>query len=421
MDILFSVHIKNEKQARTCQRLLDLISLQNKVDVLISNNKYKREIETQYKCFFNLDLIKSNRYDLVLIFNKIGLVQIKQFVRLEKLPVIYLLNATDIEQEYPNDLNWLSKVVLLNPIQNFPQALFQKDEVIPLQVPPRFFDTQEYEIRNRKKPKLLVSIESDNLLYSPLYQLIPLLNTLQEFEIRVIHEGMPARKIANTNISFIRNTNIDFKGIINKSDIILGSGTIIHEAISNCKPCIIVGERGYGGILTPECLSFQFDTGFQGRIGGYIGEYIPGKLVREKIKDILEMDIVEINNLLNENREFIYKKCSMIEGQLNGLLECIVNRTSGINNRLKETNLWFNKALEFSPLTKEDQFALVDKITRKVYCSFDKEGTEIIKFFKRGCLVKEAMVKSGYKEEPELFTDFIHELIKDKILLTDGS
>ena len=90
-----------------------------------------------------------------------------------------------------------------------------------------------------------------------------------------------------------------------------------------------------------------------------------------------------------------------------------------IQQNQKRLQLWLNRAFEFTPLKEEGQFALVDKTSKKVYCGFEEEETEIIKLFLKGCLVTEAMVASGYEQEPLLFKGFIKELVNDKILIAD--
>ena len=292
--------------------------------------------------------------------------------------------------------------------------------MVPIQLPVVFSKAKSFEIKDKKRPKILINIEHRNIQYSPLYRIAPLLNTLANFEIKILpgHKALP--KIFNPHISILNKCKANVEKPVGESDVVIGSGNGIRQAISLCKPCIVVGERGYGGTITPESFELQNKNGFQGRVGGHLNEHLPGKLILEDVLDLLEWEQEKVNELVNGNWQLLKKENDRLQKQIGNLFENVVKGHQLLNGQIGKASLKLSGAFQVAPVSKEI-FNLTDSLTRKVHSQIEKEEADIINLFKGGSTIKNAMMQSGYEEEPELFNDFVKELVNEKILLVDGS
>ncbi len=420
MDILFSAHIKNTGQDNVVKAILELLSNQkNKPVVFLKEDKYPNTVPKEYQSIHELKQLPDNKYDLILAYNKVGLEQIKAFAGKSGTPVIYMVNASDIEKEYLDDTSKFSRIILLGPLQDFPQALLHKEVMVPLKLPVPICKANSFGFKDKKRPKILIDIEHRNIQYSPLYRIAPLLNTLPNFGIKILSsQALP--KIFNSHIGILDRDKSDVEKLIDESDIVIGSGNGIRQAISLCKPCIVVGAGGYGGIITPEIFELQNKNGFQGRVGSYLNEHLPEKLILEDILDLLEWGNERVDRIVQANRQLLKRRNDLAQKQLNSLIEKVIKEHQLLNGQIEQVGLKLSGAFSIAPFSKE-KFILTNIQTQQVHSQIEKEEAEIINLFKQGRTVKDARMKSGYEEEPEVFNGFVRELVNEKILLVHGN
>ncbi|MFD2902557.1 hypothetical protein [Sphingobacterium anhuiense] len=127
------------------------------------------------------------------------------------------------------------------------------------------------------------------------HQIVKIFNTLPQFRLNVYGRPSDRRKLEpyfNSNISFI---NIIKEDLYFQDDGVLLSSSLnaLHAAVSGI-PVIIVGDKGFGGILLADNLFDHLESGISGRLGGYLGEEIPGNLVFQEINSIFALSESEI-------------------------------------------------------------------------------------------------------------------------------
>ena len=179
-------------------------------------------------------------------------------------------------------------------------------------------------------------------------------------------------------------------------------------------------KGGIGGIITPENFGLQNKNGFQGRVGAHLNEHLPGKLILEDVLDLLEWEQEKLNELVNGNWQLLKKENDRLQKQIGNLFENVVKGHQLLNGQIGKASLKLSGAFQVAPVSKEI-FNLTDSLTRKVHSQIEKEEADIINLFKGGSTIRNAMMQSGYEEEPELFNDFVKELVNEKILVVDGS
>lgn len=417
MNVLFSAHVKNREEARICTAILESLKrLGNNLIVLKEENICSGGLSDSFKTYH----VKNGQQqclDLILTYDKAGLDQIEAFTRTNNTPVIALLNACS---DYIADYNQIDKVVLLNKPVDYPSILFQSEQVFSWKIPCFFNPNVNYQIKKTRKHKILVDMNGKGSCFSPLYQIIPCLNKLLNYDISVISDIVNLSKMLNENIKVIKDRDADIEHLIEESDIVIGCGETISKTIAFGRPVIVVGERGFGGLITKETFQQQYQNNFQGRIGGEQGEYIPEKLFLDSIFDLAEWQSEFVNIIIQENWELLKHESIKQEKAFNDFLQQIIKSHKQIKDDLENINLKLSINWELVPFSKGN-FSFVNALTGHLHCHFEKEEAEIIELFRKESKVRKALEEAGYKEEPRLFLDFIRVLVNEKILVPSGN
>ena len=61
---------------------------------------------------------------------------------------------------------------------------------------------------------------------------------------------------------------------VNEAGLIIGARGISYEGLLQRKPVIVVGEYGFGGLVTPDTLHEQYNNYFRGKINGIKAESV---------------------------------------------------------------------------------------------------------------------------------------------------
>ena len=71
---------------------------------------------------------------------------------------------------------------------------------------------------------------------------------------------------------------------IHEAGLIIGARGIAYEGVLQRKPVIVVGEYGFGGLVTPDTLHEQYNNYFRGKINGIKAEYFSLERLEEEIR-----------------------------------------------------------------------------------------------------------------------------------------
>ncbi len=110
------------------------------------------------------------------------------------------------------------------------------------------------------------------------------LSSLSNVELSVAGSGSYFDQLRSEAPGFVKCLGYiaDMPEIINKADIVIGTGRGVREAMACGKPAIALDACGYGGLVTPETIGPLEYHNFSGRSGG--------KLTEEKfLQDILKI------------------------------------------------------------------------------------------------------------------------------------
>lgn len=93
---------------------------------------------------------------------------------------------------------------------------------------------------------------------------------------------------------------------VNKAGLIIGARGMAHEGILQRKPVIVVGEYGFGGLVTPDTLHEQCSNYFKGKINGIKEEYFSLERLEEEIKRGFTLTFQELQMMSNQTIRFLH-------------------------------------------------------------------------------------------------------------------
>ncbi|SMO70983.1 hypothetical protein SAMN06265379_105178 [Saccharicrinis carchari] len=422
MNILFLGHIRTDDDANMLNTILGVLARSGSEPTLaLRKNRRINLTDNSLSAIKQLTFSEPNKlklahYDLMLTYNTTGSGQLKALAKRNDIPTVCMMDAQTFAKEYPMNQRHVNKLVLITPPRNFPAMLLQQDIVFPWRIAVTIPAFKKYRLNNSNKPRVLVIIHHQNLFFSPFYQIAPWLNKLLNFDIKVVSDNMALRKMLNPNIKVIAQKGIDIDHLIAETDIVVGSSNAALKAIALGKPVIVAGERGYGGLLNRENFLVQYHNHFQGRIGGELGEHIPEKLLMDNVLDLLEWGSERVNKMVKENHQLLKKESAKQEKALLDFLQRTVNTHEQLKNDFWTMKLKLSGAWQLLLLT-QDKYVLNNIQTGYVHSHFEKEEAEIIHLFGKGIEMKKALTASGYEEEPEMFAEFVQDLVHEKILV----
>ena len=102
------------------------------------------------------------------------------------------------------------------------------------------------------------------------------------------------RALANAFPPFVRVVpEKDGLAVFKKSHLVVASGQDAVCALAVCKPCVVLGDCGLGGLVTPANYEQLQSVSFSGRKGGCPGEFVPIDLLETEIRTVFSSDCKE--------------------------------------------------------------------------------------------------------------------------------
>lgn len=218
--------------------------------------------------------------------------------------------------------------------------------------------------------KFDIYVNTGEFLYadSALFKILRTLNRLTQLKIDVCSKNESIKHLANANICITDSSN-DIENHVRQAKIVIGSGYAVLFAIKHHKPFIVLGERGYGGIPTPNNIVQFYNEFFQGTIGGRLDGALPENLVYE--------DIVSIRNNMT-----IQDSSSALSQELQKNRVRLINRIKLVvaqNQNADFDNLVFNT--DYTILQGNSKYWLLNRYTRFLERKLDPTEWTILKVY----------------------------------------
>jgi|GEM_PF-6680610 hypothetical protein len=350
--------------------------------------------------------------DLMLVYSSFLTKNLVITIEKLQLPVILVVEASRLFNISCGDHSQFSKVLILKDTAGRKwSGIYTDSEVGFLNIP---FVLKEIisGTCNKGTKKILVAFDG-KCQQELLTAVSPALNNLSNYEISVIGDSRFTRKILNMNIRIVSKASLTES--IRSSDIVIGNSFNMLFSVLLGKPAIVVGETGFGGLITPERILKQYNCFFSGRIGGDYGELIPAALLLEDIYTISEMQDQEINTLITSNLESMQHQSLICEERLNGIIEKIHRDHSKVREDITECKLVAVNDYSYSRLGNDEVLVSVAWNNHAIGL-IDETEFSIIQQYRSGAAVSDAIKEGKLSVNESEYRIILCNLIKDKLL-----
>ena len=83
-------------------------------------------------------------------------------------------------------------------------------------------------------------------------------------------------------------------------DYIIGAGITAYEGVLRRKPVIVVGDYGFGGLVTPDTFRKHYNNRFRGKINGARGESFSLENLEKEIHKGFNLTFQELQMMSNQ-------------------------------------------------------------------------------------------------------------------------
>lgn len=308
-------------------------------------------------------------------------------------------------------------------IPNLYRVFTNNFQDVPLSHKPIFFEyltfpaIEQLAITKTKNAKILSNSISigyipSNSFYS-LIQIIRFFNLHPKFRFNIYlnysdYESL-LKNISNENILF-SDYCVDnlIKG---NHDIFISSGPGISDLLFLERPILIVGSKGYGGLLSMKNFNQHIDCDFSGRIGGDENEPIPEQLL---IKDIDEC--LKLYDEAPATGYNLFKYClPIVKNKLAIKLRPIeVLVSTRIYNNFTSAVPLMDKAVKLVKLgSKSDEYALLNGFN-KIVLRLNNEDIKCLRYINGKNSFDDICTMTGVSDKSQIY-HFLDKLIDYKL------
>lgn len=308
------------------------------------------------KCGFHIiDAIPSiAKCDCILLYETYMLDAVIKQNKIYNLPIVCCLRNSDVAANY-NKLN-------AEKIDFF--FLFEdraKNNIFPFQkLSSSFFMPFdcEYKVTNAMKgiPKSVYVNIGETASLEMTLQLVRLFNQLTSWNIIFQTKYKQLSSVFNGNIKIVNNKE-DIQLLIQQSDVVAGTGYAALYAILCNKPCIVVGEKGYGGLISKDNLKEQYRSFFQGRIGGRYMEMLPNNLI---VEDLRTTDVDNYDGICG----LLFQFSEQLQNDLKQALNELVRLRKMVDNQFMSIVLVFNS--DFTVFKGNDRYWIMNRYNKQM-------------------------------------------------------
>lgn len=240
------------------------------------------------------DISNNVKYDCIICINGNSYKYLrKKGIDISNTPIIYIYCAKDSFKEFPYCYSRFTEILCIQDGTNTFSLNYSFIKKIRI---PLLSNNNNVNCRN-------IIIGGDDSLLVRISKTINTIDALFD-NLIVISNTNIVRRFLNKNIVHINGVRNDISEQLLNAKVVIGSGDIIARAVSMGISSIVVGEEGYGGVITETNFNFFHRTGFNGRVGGSYFEYIPEDLIIAELKDFLNTgsdSLKEITKGININ------------------------------------------------------------------------------------------------------------------------
>lgn len=350
-------------------------------------------------------------YDLILVQNSFSFVYYKKLLkRYVKCPVLFIATTLDLKSyvaPFENLFGILNMSGVSLSAWGIPEEI-QLHLNYPVEQVVNFYFYEQ-------KPEVC------RIVYCPTG------NTVAENDVKLLtflRRTNALLTIVSDEYACLRNAFPPFVTVVSRSSwfsaykqahLVVASGSEAVQALALCKPCVVMGDYGLGGLVTSDNYVQLQSVHFKGRKGGSFGESVSPVLLESVIRKVFAFDRREDVLALQKQVLAIYGK-HVFKTKLLQEIERITNMSTYMNNRQKR--LLLKPCL--SSLFAVEELDGKSYLKRGLICfeELDQEMIDLLEQCDGTMSVQELAERNGYnREDLEILWSNLYELWKEKLIL----
>ena len=197
--------------------------------------------------------------------------------------------------------------------------------------------------------------------------------------------------------------------------MVVASGQDAVCALAVCKPCVVLGDCGLGGLVTPANYEQLQSVAFSGRKGGCPGEFVPIDLLETEIRTVFSSDCKEEMLALRKKVLAVYGM-DCFSTSLTGEVE----RITALSARLKRRKGRFELKPFRSSVFRVEELDGKMYIMRGLQCLGEIEGemAGLLKQCDGTVTVSDLIGRNGFEpEDVVILWENLYALWKEKLIL----
>ena len=203
--------------------------------------------------------------------------------------------------------------------------------------------------------------------------------------------------------------------VYKKAHLVVASEQDVVRALALCKPCVVMGDYGLGGLVTLENYAQLQSVSFKGRNGGCFGELVPVALLESEIRKVVAFDQQDISQAIQKQVLLTYGKKVFTTLIMQEIMR-ITDLAMFLNNRQKRLLVKPCLSSLFALEAVEDKQYLIRGLN--CFGELDQEMIELLRQCDGTVSVQELAGRNGYdREDSEILWTNLCELWKVKLIL----
>lgn len=224
------------------------------------------------------------------------------------------------------------------------------------------------------------------------------------------------RALADAFPPFVRVVPEKYRlAIFKKSHLVVASGQDAVCALAVCKPCVVLGDCGLGGLVTSTNYEQLRSVSFCGRKGGCPDEVVPMDLLETEIRNVFSADCKDAMLALRKKVLAVYGR-DCFSASLAGEVE----RITALSARLKSRKGRFELKPFRSSVFRVEEVDGKMYIMRGLQClgKIEDEMAGLLKQCDGTVTVSDLIVRNGYEpEDAVILWENLYALWKEKLIL----
>lgn len=358
----------------------------------------KEPVSPQFQC------------DIILAVFKEGLNAVRDYALDRWIPIFYF--CSDITKDFVWNHPLIVKTVICDNTKSDLPNLIAKDEtflVFPFLFSEDYsFDQVDVPDFAHKEIRLLVMVDDLTL-----FSIFSGINRCQYYHVTVVcRDENLFQGIFNSRVTVVSNKNIEIERYIENTDIFLGNGWEAALAVSKAKTTLVVGNKGYGGIIDKKSINYQLSINFRGRLQGTINEYIPEELVFNDL-DLCAAKIMD-PTYRQSQKELAAYLANWNRDNIRTMVEELLDMPEREDLPLDHIPLIMTQKLMIKQISTS-KYLIIDTTINKYLAVVTEEEYKIINLFYQEKTVSQ-ILDMGEDYSKDMIMEFTKDLLNENIL-----